>query len=538
MTAVLYTPHFVQFFDTRGTGGGPVLPLSGGKLYTYAAGTTTPKATYTTSAATTQMANPIILDQNGAATFFIQGSYKFRLETSDGVLVEETDNITSFTANTELNQGFFQSFSGTGSQTVFTLSDNLGTDEKALMVFVDAGAGKGYEIQNPSAYTVDGTGLTFASAPASGTNNIYVFAPYTLIGAAGAAQVAADSAIAAQAAAEAAQAAAETAEANAETAETNAEAAAASVTGLKSTSTTSLSIGTGGKSFTTQSGKGFVAGMYVLATSDADPTNYMHGYVSSYSSATLILVATNTGGSGTHADWTITISGTRGTQGPTGSISDFSGVASATPEANDLFIFSDDSDSGASKTVTLTDLTTAIGGGLVYLGSQTASASSSLDFANIFTSTYDEYIFIGTNLIPATSTDIMAMRTSTNGGSSYDSTNGDYVWNMQSQSGTGTVQITDGATLGSPYASYIFITQAVNNAAPGASFYVKVSNPLGAQRCLIKSDGVCYSSTPSITQFSIAGYRNATTDVDSVRFFGPLGNITSGTIRAYGVKKS
>jgi len=45
----------------------------------------------------------------------------------------------------------------------------------------------------------------------------------------------------------------------------------------------------------------------------------MHGQVTSYSSTTLVVNVTNIGGSGTHADWTITVSGTRGATGATGS---------------------------------------------------------------------------------------------------------------------------------------------------------------------------------------------------------------------------
>jgi len=89
---------------------------------------------------------------------------------------------------------------------------------------------------------------------------------------------------------------------------------------LKSTSTSSLAIGTGSKTFTTQSGKQFAAGQYVIAVSDANSANYMHGQVTSYSGTSLVVEVSNTGGSGTLADWTISVSGSRGTQGPTGSI--------------------------------------------------------------------------------------------------------------------------------------------------------------------------------------------------------------------------
>jgi hypothetical protein len=94
--AVLYTPHFIQFSDGNG------VPYAGGKLYTYAAGTDTPKATYTTAAGTVENANPVVLDSAGRATIFLSGSYKFTLTTSADVLVKTTDNITSFTESGEI----------------------------------------------------------------------------------------------------------------------------------------------------------------------------------------------------------------------------------------------------------------------------------------------------------------------------------------------------------------------------------------------------------------------------------------------------
>lgn len=102
--AVIYTPHYAQFFDTNG------LPLNGGKLYTYAAGTTTPKATYTTAAGTVANANPVILDSSGRATIFLNGSYKFTLKTSADVLVEETDNITAFSTQSSTVDNIIANF--------------------------------------------------------------------------------------------------------------------------------------------------------------------------------------------------------------------------------------------------------------------------------------------------------------------------------------------------------------------------------------------------------------------------------------------
>lgn len=69
-------------------------PLSGGKLYTYSPGTTTPKATYSDKAHTTANANPTILDAYGEATIYTQGYYKFVLKTSAGTTLWTMDNIT------------------------------------------------------------------------------------------------------------------------------------------------------------------------------------------------------------------------------------------------------------------------------------------------------------------------------------------------------------------------------------------------------------------------------------------------------------
>ena len=95
-------------------------------------------------------------------------------------------------------------------------------------------------------------------------------------------------------------------------------AAANYAAALKATSTSSIAIGTGSKTFVTQAGKQFATGQFILITSDADPTNYMHGQVTSYSTTSLVVNVLDIGGSGTHTDWTIDVSGSRGATGPAG----------------------------------------------------------------------------------------------------------------------------------------------------------------------------------------------------------------------------
>jgi len=373
--AVLMTSPFLQFFDNNG------IPLSGGKVYTYSAGTTTNKATFTDQSGLIEHTNPVVLDPAGRAQIWLLGSYKFVIKDVNDVTIETTDNVASFTTTAEASDSFFQTFSGDGSTTTFTLSQSLGTDEKAIQVWVDAGAGVGYDIQNVSAYTINETSLTFNTAPATGVNNIYVSAPSLLVGSAAAS--------------------ADSADLSATAAANSATAAAESVANLSATSTTSLLIGIGSKVFTTQSGKLFPAGTWLLITSDADPTNYMHGSVTSYSGTTLTMNITNIGGTGTLADWTIKVSGTQGSKGDAGSIDDINGQTSATITANDEIIFGDVSDSNNTKKTTvqgIIDLSSIpVGTTIEYSGTTTPAGFLDENGAAVSRTTYsDLFTAIGT----------------------------------------------------------------------------------------------------------------------------------------------
>ncbi len=70
-------------------------PLIGGKLYTYEAGTSTPKATYQDSVGLVPNTNPIIMDSKGECDLWIDaGFYKFILTDADDVVQWSVDNIS------------------------------------------------------------------------------------------------------------------------------------------------------------------------------------------------------------------------------------------------------------------------------------------------------------------------------------------------------------------------------------------------------------------------------------------------------------
>jgi len=82
-----------QFFDNNG------VPLAGGLLGTYAAGTTTPQTTYTSSSGNINHTNPIVLNSagrvpSGEIWLTNQLQYKFIVKTSTNVTISTYDNIT------------------------------------------------------------------------------------------------------------------------------------------------------------------------------------------------------------------------------------------------------------------------------------------------------------------------------------------------------------------------------------------------------------------------------------------------------------
>lgn len=86
MSATLF-PAPLQWLDNNGN------PLSGGKVYTFIAGTSTLKTTWANYAKSVTNPNPVILDGAGRAEIWGDGGYKVVVTTADDVTVDTTDNI-------------------------------------------------------------------------------------------------------------------------------------------------------------------------------------------------------------------------------------------------------------------------------------------------------------------------------------------------------------------------------------------------------------------------------------------------------------
>ena len=118
-----------QFFDNSG------VPLAGGLLYSYEAGTTTPAATYTTSAGNIAHTNPIVLDAAGRPPqeiWLANQLYKLVLKTSAGVLLWTMDNIAGLPAANSQND-----LVATAGQTAFTVGFTYTVGNNSLSVLVN-----------------------------------------------------------------------------------------------------------------------------------------------------------------------------------------------------------------------------------------------------------------------------------------------------------------------------------------------------------------------------------------------------------------
>ena len=142
-----------QFFDNNGN------PLSGGKIESYEAGTSTPLPTYTSSTGSTAHTNPIILDSagrvpSGGEIWNELRLYKFVLKTSLEVTLATFDNVgSSFNAT-----AIIANFTGNGSTVAFTLA-SAPASENATNVYING------VYQQKNTYSIAGAALTFSEAP-------------------------------------------------------------------------------------------------------------------------------------------------------------------------------------------------------------------------------------------------------------------------------------------------------------------------------------------------------------------------------------
>ena len=179
------------------------------------------------------------------------------------------------------------------------------------------------------------------------------------------------------------------------------------------------------------------------------------------------------------------------------------------------------------------------GGGPILISTSTASNSSSIDITSGIDSTYDEYMFVCTDIGPATDDVDFGFQVNVAGQSGFNETITStciHVYHSESDSaggpqyetahdqaqGTGLAQLTDDMGNGSDesYAGILHLFSP-SSTTYVTHFYSNVNNH--------------YHKNSRTDQLLIAGYINATGAVDEITFKMSSGNF-DGTIQMYGIR--
>jgi hypothetical protein len=172
--------------------------------------------------------------------------------------------------------------------------------------------------------------------------------------------------------------------------------------------------------------------------------------------------------------------------------------------------------------------------GLVFLESQIASNSATIDFTASIDDNYNEYIIRGTNVLPATDATDLQFRVSEDAGVSFKSGVLDYkqaVW-VVLEGGASASFSSTGTT------SVVLFNSQSNLSARAASFELHIFAPSDTSGWkLMKFDATSGHNTQGLQIWSGSGaYVGTSNAINAVRFFISSGNIASGTFTVYGVR--
>ena len=177
-------------------------------------------------------------------------------------------------------------------------------------------------------------------------------------------------------------------------------------------------------------------------------------------------------------------------------------------------------------------------GGLNFISNSDISSAATFEFTGFNASSFETYLLVMQNLIPATDNVYFWLRTSSDGGSSFDSSTDEYSWGGQ---GFNTAADED------PTAIYISLsgdtvatscTIGSSGTESGVCGNIWIYGPhttsftrIASQLAVVAADGETSSNIMS-------GTRNSAADVDGIQLLFSSGAIESGTVTAYGYANS
>jgi len=189
----------------------------------------------------------------------------------------------------------------------------------------------------------------------------------------------------------------------------------------------------------------------------------------------------------------------------------------------------------------VTSFANASGGTLVLLSTQTASNSATISFTTGLDSTYDEYIFKFIDINPATDSAEFEFNMSTDSGSNYNVTKTTtYFQALVGENGAdATLEYRTAQDLAQSTSFQTLFLDLGNGADESLAGTLTLYNPSSTtyvKHFIYTSNG--YNGGNYTQNTFVAGYANTTSAVNAIRFQMNSGNLTAGTIKLYGVKKS
>jgi len=176
------------------------------------------------------------------------------------------------------------------------------------------------------------------------------------------------------------------------------------------------------------------------------------------------------------------------------------------------------------------------GTGMRFIAGTTLSdEAAAISFTQFDNSIYSSYMFVLSNVVPDNGGAVLYLRTSTNGGSSYDSGASDYVYTTNSIAQTG------GGTTSATAAQIVLVAHPVGSllGQDGVSGELLLTGAGTTERTAVTGTFGVWRDDSQYVSSVTAGVRNSAATVNAVRFLFNTGDIErGGKIEMYGLLKA
>jgi len=177
-------------------------------------------------------------------------------------------------------------------------------------------------------------------------------------------------------------------------------------------------------------------------------------------------------------------------------------------------------------------------GKLTLLSTQTASASSSIDFTSGIDSTYDSYVFKFIDIHPATNDVNFTFQANAVGGTGYNETMTNTYFrafhNEADSSASLSYDTSKDQAQGTAFQILLANLGGENDECGVGTLQIFNPSSTTFVKHFISTMSNSHSDSASRNEF-IAGYFNTTSAIDEIQFKMSSGNIDAGTIKMYGV---